>query len=486
LGDFCILTDFKAPKKIAVIDDDEVMRNLILNYFEKLGVGQIDLYEDGAQAWEGLNEEQYDFVVLDWKLPSISGLTIFNRLRQHASYKQVPIMVVSGFLEKGDFRLLGEFTCTALLEKPFGQAKFSEIVTSLQNECAWNSKNNSVINSLKSTIKDNPKKASNSIKKLLKEAPNPVPLGVMAARKFDNLGQTEIAVEILNGILKSSKDCISAINELAKIYLRKKEYDKAVATFHKANKLSPSNIERICLMGEAELNLKDSKAAKGYFNQALEIDCDNVVAKSGVIISKNLADAIESPNGIGLLHSFASILNTIGIGMVKRGNYAEGIEQYEAAVPFLHSKHDSARLAFNLGLGYLRWGQTDNALTWFKRSTKIGGKKFKRSANFVEKLTELALVQKCFLAEEEENAAFEAKLNQGAETKKQPKENSGSAIEERNNVGKNTIGKPPNNNESEKKNVIDLLDVTKSTSESAADDPEEWSNFDLEDTKVAV
>ena len=57
----------------------------------------------------------------------------------HAERMQ-PILVVSGFVDKNDFRLLQEYSCTMLMEKPFTKSMFESKVEALVNEWEWNNR----------------------------------------------------------------------------------------------------------------------------------------------------------------------------------------------------------------------------------------------------------------------------------------------------------------------------------------------------------
>ena len=77
-----------AGKRVLVIDDDQVARNLISNHLERLGASDLVLKEDGEAGWDTITKEVFDLVILDWKLPRLSsqtrlmtrrGRTIFRR-----------------------------------------------------------------------------------------------------------------------------------------------------------------------------------------------------------------------------------------------------------------------------------------------------------------------------------------------------------------------------------------------------------------------
>jgi CheY-like chemotaxis protein len=373
-------------RNVAIVDDDEVIRNLVSNYLGRKDVQNIDTFADGESAWKAMQSKDYDLIVLDWKLPMVSGMALFNRIRSLVNYRTTPILVVSGFLEKDDFRLLDEYPCTDLIEKPFTNGIFYSKTEELLHEAEWYVDNSVGIAATIETFKGQPDKILSGLKKVIKDAPNPIPLSLVASKALTNVGKDKEAANILESLVKSDDRCIMALNELGKIYLRLGRHKSAADLLRIAHKSSPQNVERLCMMGEAELNLKDPDEAKKYFSSAMEIDSENKTAKSGVVVATNMAEIINVPEAVEISGSFASVLNTIGIGLVRKGNFERGIEQYVSAMAFLHSEVDSSRLAFNLGLGFLRWGKLEKALAWFRKSQELGKAEFGRSAAFIKKL----------------------------------------------------------------------------------------------------
>lgn len=375
--------------KVLVIDDDEVARNLIANHVAKTGVGVIDQCERGDEAWAAVQRHAYEFIVLDWKLPGVSGLALFNRIRALPAYRTTPILVVSGFVEKSDFRLLQEFPCTGLMEKPFTKVLFQNKFEDLLREQTWYAQNAALIDTLVDAAGKDAKKAEAIIKQVLKQAPNPIPLALIAARRMIKAKMLKSAEGILRGVLKVDEGCLLAMNELGKVLHYQGQHKEALGVLRGASKLSAQNLSRLCLMGEVELNLRDPENARAYFEKALEIDADSVTARAGVVVAGNMREALAAPDPTQVTASFASILNTMGIALVRNGQYARGVEQYRSALAFLHSETDASRVAFNLGLGFLRWGKPNEALPWFRKSESLaprGGSG--KSAAYVNKLLE--------------------------------------------------------------------------------------------------
>lgn len=379
--------DVKIEIKAAlVVDDDEVSLNLIASHLKRMGVEELVLLQDGEAAWNALQKRKFDLIVLDWKLPKLSGLALFNRIRRRRDHRTTPLLVVSGLLEKHDFKLLQEFPCTGLMEKPFTMVLFQNRVEEFLKEAVWYVQNETLVNTLLDAVKHDGKKAEQLLKQILKNAPNPIPLALIAARRLNEDRMLKQAQTILEGVLKIDQNSIIAMNELGKTLHLLGRHKQALEVLRRANRLSPTNLQRLCLTGEVELNLRDPESARAYFEKALEFDPEDQKAKSGMVVSGNLKEMLEAPDAMQVPHSFASILNTMGIALVRNQNFAKGIEQYRSAMAFLHNETDVGRVAFNLGLGYLRWGRPHEALPWFQKSEALVPGGFGKSSTYVRQL----------------------------------------------------------------------------------------------------
>jgi len=80
--------------KILVVDDEEPVRDLLEDLFKKedcLSIG----CASGEEALSILKEEIFDVVLLDIKLPGISGLEVLKEIRQ--KYTNLPVVMITGF-----------------------------------------------------------------------------------------------------------------------------------------------------------------------------------------------------------------------------------------------------------------------------------------------------------------------------------------------------------------------------------------------------
>jgi CheY-like chemotaxis protein len=103
------LVAFTQPrrKQLLLVEDNEIERqslSLLLGHDDV----DITMAADGAQAWQALTSRPFDTVVLDLRLPDVSGFEILERIRQEPSLRDVPVIVFTGkeLTDEEELRLL--------------------------------------------------------------------------------------------------------------------------------------------------------------------------------------------------------------------------------------------------------------------------------------------------------------------------------------------------------------------------------------------
>jgi CheY-like chemotaxis protein len=101
---------------ILVVDDDApillLMRNLLREFgFEPLAAAS------GPEAIRLASEKTPDLILLDRKMPGMSGDEVLKVLRGHEQLQRVPVLILSGEpMDRGEIDALG---ATAAVLKPF-------------------------------------------------------------------------------------------------------------------------------------------------------------------------------------------------------------------------------------------------------------------------------------------------------------------------------------------------------------------------------
>jgi DNA-binding response OmpR family regulator len=374
------------PESVVAVDDDETILNLIRQICQDAGVTHFRGFQDGIKAWEFLAKTPVDFLILDWRVPEVSGAALFNRVRALTTFTQTPILVVSGYLHAKDASLLEELPFAGLIEKPFSEAFLARKIRVLYQDWQWYKAEKTNIAHALDSLESSDTKVLEGIVYLMERAPRPVPFGIYAARQFVARGHKTEAEVVLRHILRSNPDSLPVLTELGKLLLQTKRVKEASALLSKAQGISPQNLDRLCMLGDASMQLLDPEKAGGYFKEALEIDPESPRAQAGMTLADNLEKYLSQANVTSIPSSFASLLNAIGISVVRGGKFEEGMKHYRSAMVYVGEDAIKGKIAYNLGLGYLRWKKPQDAMSWFREAIKLSGGTHEKAQGYVERL----------------------------------------------------------------------------------------------------
>ena len=85
-----------AAKKIVVIEDDEVARELMRMALERRGY-QVSTAEDGLRGYEEVLNVRPDLIITDISMPAADGVHLVRRVRDTLAVAATPILITTGF-----------------------------------------------------------------------------------------------------------------------------------------------------------------------------------------------------------------------------------------------------------------------------------------------------------------------------------------------------------------------------------------------------
>ena len=95
-------TDIHAGRPLALVVEDEAALLTMLRYnLEKQGF-RVEEAGDGQEALTRLGELTPDIVLLDWMLPSISGIELCRQIRRRPATRDLPVIMVTARTEDAD------------------------------------------------------------------------------------------------------------------------------------------------------------------------------------------------------------------------------------------------------------------------------------------------------------------------------------------------------------------------------------------------
>lgn len=371
-------------EKVLVIEDDISQQNIIADPI-KLELGlDVVCVADGQEAWELATKERYSLIVQDWKVPTLLGVGLLNRFRNDEYYRTVPILVASGYLTSQDLALFNEYPFTAPIEKPFTRINLIRKIRDLRKEAEWYKSQEVKIDTLFRTLTTMEQDSVAPINQLLESSPRPMPLMVGAVRILRQNGKYKEAEKVLRkGIGKHAS--IPVLNELGKVLLHQGNFSEAKRILLKAYEKSPKNLDRLCDLGSVCLETLETDEASKYFDEASVIDKENKKVIEGKKLVENIDDFFRYSNAASIPSSLGGLLNAIGISFVRSSSFSQGMEHYKSALSYVTDQDDKAKLAYNYGLGYLRWRKPKKALEWFEKSYDWS-ESFTKAEPYIDKL----------------------------------------------------------------------------------------------------
>lgn len=105
-------------KRILVIDDDAMNREVMEAFLSSENY-TVYLASSGEAGIEAAEKHLPDAIILDVRMPDMSGYDVCSHLKNQASTQAIPIMIVTGFDDRKDFERGKEVGADEFLTRPF-------------------------------------------------------------------------------------------------------------------------------------------------------------------------------------------------------------------------------------------------------------------------------------------------------------------------------------------------------------------------------
>lgn len=121
-----------SKKRILLVEDDHANRQMLGDYLSYCGydVSSIAL---GSQFFEAIASVQPHLILLDLKLPDISGFALLEQLRRDSRYAEIPIIVISALAFRNDQERAFRLGIEHYLVKPIDLFSLQRLLQELIN-----------------------------------------------------------------------------------------------------------------------------------------------------------------------------------------------------------------------------------------------------------------------------------------------------------------------------------------------------------------
>jgi two-component system response regulator len=129
-------------KLILLVEDNPDDEILTLRALKKANVAnRIEVVRDGAEALDFVfgagdhagrdTSDMPQLILLDLKLPKVSGLQVLERIRSDERTKRIPVVILTSSTEEVDIKTGYDLHVNSFVSKPVNFQEFSDVVQRL-------------------------------------------------------------------------------------------------------------------------------------------------------------------------------------------------------------------------------------------------------------------------------------------------------------------------------------------------------------------
>lgn len=115
------------PKTVLIVEDDLISLKLVTDLLQTQGYDTLQS-NDGKDVLQLAREHHPDLIIMDIRLPEISGLDHIKSLKADEALKDIPVVAVTAFAMKGDEEKIRAAGCDDYISKPISIPHFLETV----------------------------------------------------------------------------------------------------------------------------------------------------------------------------------------------------------------------------------------------------------------------------------------------------------------------------------------------------------------------
>ena len=116
---------------ILVVDDEELIRSLVVTFLSRLGHSCITAI-DGVNALEKMKGNKIDAVITDIKMPHMDGIMLTREISRQ--YPELPVMVMTAFDEEYSAGIAISVGAREFIKKPFSLDEFAIRIHKMIND----------------------------------------------------------------------------------------------------------------------------------------------------------------------------------------------------------------------------------------------------------------------------------------------------------------------------------------------------------------
>jgi CheY-like chemotaxis protein len=103
--------------RLLLVEDIPINSEMEALVFRRAGF-EVTTAASGEEALDTLDQQEFDVVALDIRLPGLDGLEVVRRIRETARLAHLPVVAITALAMKGDREHALQAGCTEYITKP--------------------------------------------------------------------------------------------------------------------------------------------------------------------------------------------------------------------------------------------------------------------------------------------------------------------------------------------------------------------------------
>lgn len=118
----------RSAKKLIIAEDSAILRELLRNTLEESGYVNLELFENGKEAWEYIEaiaadetkklQDEVNIIITDIEMPQMDGHHFTDRIKNHERLKDLPVIIFSSLITDDLFHKGERVGADAQISKP--------------------------------------------------------------------------------------------------------------------------------------------------------------------------------------------------------------------------------------------------------------------------------------------------------------------------------------------------------------------------------
>lgn len=347
---------------VLLVDPVDETAQVLQHKLRELGFQIVEHCSSGARAAEIISKRSFDFYVLEWQTPGLSGPFLLQRIREKGQH-EAPIIVLTEILDRTDSQLVREMGVAQVLRRPLKIQQF-------MMAAAWSMSQSRM-----------PTEASSFERKILvhlsrgeAERARQVLRGFQAISTRDPIKEKylkacilyheqryfEAKILLIEATHESAGDNVHVAALLAKCLIKLGDFQAALSLLKRCTQLSPKHIERLCNLAEVALQTKNVHTAEDALHKAESMDDESPLVKKArakvAVAGGQTQRALDLMKNMNNAQDVIAYLNNMAVAFVKTGDIPEGMRLYKNCGKIIPEDRPDLKaiVDYNLGLACVK------------------------------------------------------------------------------------------------------------------------------------